>query len=50
MFRTGEQPYSVSRTVELMAMIIAGPRSLQDNGRFMMLEEIYAEPEPPFSR
>ncbi len=50
MFRTGEQPYPVSGTVELTAIIIAGPCSLRDNGRFVKLEENYAEPESPFSR
>jgi hypothetical protein len=48
MLRTGERPYPVSETIELMAVVIAGLRSRQDSGRFVNLAEIYAELEPPF--
>ncbi len=46
--RTGERPYPLSETIELMAVVIAGIRSRQDHGRFVNLAEIYGELEPPF--
>jgi len=48
MLRSGERPYPLSETIELMAVITAGLRSREANGRFVKLEEIYAELEPPF--
>jgi predicted dehydrogenase len=50
MLRTGERPYPLSETVELMAVIIAGLRSRDGGGRLVKLEEVYAELEPPFKR
>jgi predicted dehydrogenase len=46
MLRTGERPYPLSETVELMAVVIAGLRSRERKGEFVKLEEIYAELEP----
>ncbi len=50
MLRTGERPYPLCETIELMAVIIAGLRSREHNGRFVNLTEIYDELEPPFRR
>jgi predicted dehydrogenase len=50
MLRTGERPYPLSETVELMAVIIAGLRSREREGQVVKLDEIYAELEPPFRR
>ena len=46
MLRTGERPYPLSETVELMAVVIAGLRSRERKGEFVKLEEVYAELEP----
>jgi len=43
MLRSGERPYPLSETIELMAVIIAGLCSREGGGRFVKLEEIYAE-------
>lgn len=50
MLRTGERPYPLSETIELMAVIIAGLRSRDGGGRLVKLEEIHAELEPRFER
>ena len=50
MLRTGERPYPLSETVELMAVIIADLRSREREGQWVKLEEICAELEPPFRR
>jgi hypothetical protein len=46
MLRTGERPYPVSETVELMAVIIAGLRSRDRDGQFTEVAEISSELEP----
>ena len=46
MLRTGERPYPLSETVELMAVVIAGLRSRERKGEFVSLEEIRRECEP----
>jgi predicted dehydrogenase len=43
MLCTGERPYPLSETIELMAAIIAGLRSREQKGRFVQVEEVYAE-------
>lgn len=43
MLRTNRQPFPFEQTVELMAIIIAGIRSREQNGRAVKLEEIYTE-------
>jgi predicted dehydrogenase len=50
MLRTGERPYPLSETIELMAVIIAGLRSRERGGTFVELKEVFAELEPPFGR
>lgn len=50
MLRTGERPYPLSETIELMAVIIAGLRSRERGGALVELKEIFAELEPPFKR
>jgi len=50
MLRTGERPYPLSETIELMAVVIAGLRSRERCGAVVELKEIYAELEPPFGR
>ncbi len=50
MLRTGERPYPLSETIELMAVIIAGLRSRERGGAFVELKEVFAELEPPFGR
>jgi predicted dehydrogenase len=41
LLRTGRRPVPFSQTVELMAIIIAGIRSRNENGRSVKLREIY---------
>jgi predicted dehydrogenase len=48
MLRTGERPYPLSETIELMAVVIAGLRSRERGGAVVELKEIYAELESPF--
>lgn len=43
MLRTGRPPFPFAQSVELMAIIIAGIRSREQNGRVVSLNEIYAE-------
>ncbi|MEP6663769.1 MAG: oxidoreductase, partial [Verrucomicrobiota bacterium] len=43
MLKTGFAPFPFEQTVELMAVIIAGIRSREQNGRVVKLEEIYSE-------
>ncbi|MEO7299275.1 MAG: Gfo/Idh/MocA family oxidoreductase [Verrucomicrobiota bacterium] len=43
MLKTGFAPFPFEQTVELMAVIIAGIRSREQNGRIVMLKEIYEE-------
>src|SRR5512136_14231 len=50
MLRTGERPYPLSETIELMAVIIAGLRSREREGQVVKLEEVFGELEPPFKR
>jgi hypothetical protein len=50
MLRTGERPYPLSETIELMAVVIAGMRSRERAGAVVQLKEIYAELEPPFGQ
>jgi len=50
MLRTGERPYPLSETIELMAVIIAGLRSRERGGAFVELKEIFAELDAPFGR
>jgi hypothetical protein len=50
MLRTGERPYPLSETIELMAVIVAGLRSRERAGQVVKLDEVYAELEPPFRR
>jgi predicted dehydrogenase len=50
MLRTGERPYPLSETIELMAVIIAGLRSRERNGTVVQLKEIFGELEPPFKK
>jgi hypothetical protein len=50
MLRTGERPYPLSETIELMAVIIAGLRSRERAGQVVMVDEVFAELEPPFRR
>ncbi|MCX8092510.1 MAG: oxidoreductase, partial [Verrucomicrobiae bacterium] len=50
MLRTGERPYPLSETVELMAVLIAGLRSRERGGTFVEMKEIFAELDPPFCR
>ena len=50
MLRTGERPYPLSETIELMAVIIAGLRSRERAGQVVKVEEVFAELEPPFGR
>ena len=50
MLRTGERPYPLSETIELMAVVIAGLRSRERGGAVVDLKEIYGELEPPFGR
>ena len=50
MLRTGERPYPLSETIELMAVIIAGLRSRERAGQVVKVEEVFAELEPPFRR
>ena len=38
-----EPPFPFAQTVELMAVIIAGIRSREQNGRVVLLKEIYSE-------
>ena len=45
LLRSGERPYPLSETVELMAVVMAGLRSRQEAGRFVKLEEIQTELE-----
>ena len=45
MLRTGTPPYAFSETVELMAVIMAGVRSREEQGRLVKTDEIYAEME-----
>ena len=46
MLRTGQRPYPLSETVELMAVIIAGLRSRERGGAFVEVKEVSAELEP----
>lgn len=46
MLRTGQRPYPLSETVELMTVIIAGLRSRERGGSTVQVEEIRAELEP----
>jgi len=46
MLRTGERPYSLNETIELMAVIIAGLRSRERGGAFVEVKEVSAELEP----
>jgi len=48
MLRTGERPYPLSETIELMAVIIAGLRSRERSGQVVEVREILAELEQPF--
>ncbi len=48
MLRTGERPYPLSETIELMAVIIAGLRSREQRGVFIEVKDILAELEKPF--
>jgi len=48
MLRSGERPYPLSETIELMAVVIAGLRSRERGGTFVETREVYAELEPPF--
>jgi len=50
MLRTGERPYPLSETIELMAVIIAGLRSRERAGEVVKLEEVFAELEAPFKK
>ena len=50
MLRTGERPYPLSETIELMAVIIAGLRSRERKGQVVKVDEVFAELEPPFRR
>jgi predicted dehydrogenase len=50
MLRTGERPYPLSETIELMAVIIAGLRSRDREGQVVPIDEVFAELEPPFGR
>ena len=50
MLRTGERPYPLAETVELMAVVIAGLRSRERSGAVVDLKEIYAELESPFRK
>ena len=43
LLKTGASPVPFEQTVELMAIIIAGIRSREQNGRVVNLKEIYAE-------
>ncbi len=45
MLRTGQRPYPLSETVELMAVIIAGLRSRERRGEFVEVEEVVGELE-----
>ena len=45
MLRTGQRPYPLSETVELMAVIIAGLRSRERGGAFVEVKEVSAELE-----
>ncbi len=47
MLRTGQRPYPLSETVELMAVIIAGLRSRERHGEFVEVREILSELEQP---
>lgn len=47
MLRTGERPYPLSETIELMAVVIAGLRSRERGGEFVELKEVFAELETP---
>lgn len=46
MLRTGQRPYPLSETVELMTVIIAGLRSRERGGSTVQVEEIRSELEP----
>jgi predicted dehydrogenase len=48
MLRTGERPYPLSETIELMAVIIAGLRSRERGGAFVEVKDIFNELEKPF--
>jgi predicted dehydrogenase len=50
MLRTGERPYPLDETIELMAVVIAGIRSRERSGGVIELKEIYGELEPPFGQ
>jgi len=50
MLRTGERPYPLSETIELMAVIIAGLRSREREGQVVKVDEVLAELEPPLRR
>jgi predicted dehydrogenase len=50
MLRTGERPYPLAETIELMAVVIAGLRSRERGGAAVELKEIYAELEAPFGQ
>jgi hypothetical protein len=50
MLRTGERPYPLGETIELMAVIIAGLRSRDREGQVVKVDEVLAELEPPFRR
>jgi predicted dehydrogenase len=50
MLRTGERPYPLSETIELMTVVIAGLRSRERGGAFVELKEISAELEQPFGQ
>ena len=43
MLRTGQSPLPFEETVELMAIIIAGIRSREQNGRVVLIQEILDE-------
>jgi predicted dehydrogenase len=45
MLRTGERPYPLGETIELMAVIIAGLRSRERGGAFVELKQVFAELE-----
>jgi len=49
MLRTGERPYPLGETIELMAVIIAGLRSRERGGQFVELKEVLSELEAPFN-
>jgi|DewCreStandDraft_4_1066084.scaffolds.fasta_scaffold33064_2 hypothetical protein len=47
MLRTGQRPYPLTETVEMMTVIIAGLRSRESGGKTVEVEEIQSELEEP---